>query len=247
LHPEAAFWYFVDPQIKKYHMKTRSQSAFTLIEMLVVISIIAVLAAFAVPALTSALTKGQMTGTLNNGRQLYLAAQQMALDGAANSAPNLCWPGDDATIATVTDYCNRLYQNDYLKPGDLQKLLNAPGTNATVQANPAVPPAPATVTLAGANPAFKWFKVKDADSANVIFLETNNYTYDTALAVGTAPFGDKGFIVQRRGGDASILRKNNAVHTAGQEAIFQGTVGKKVNDADGTVGAEAGGDKLNWP
>ena len=69
-------------------MKTRSQSAFTLIEMLVVISIIAVLAAFAVPALTSALTKGQMTGTMNNGRQLYLAAQQMALDGAANSDPN---------------------------------------------------------------------------------------------------------------------------------------------------------------
>jgi len=56
-------------------MKLRSQSAFTLIEMLVVISIIAVLAAFAVPALTSALTKGQMTGTLSNCRQLYLAAQ----------------------------------------------------------------------------------------------------------------------------------------------------------------------------
>ena len=78
-------------------MKTRSQSAFTLIEMLVVISIIAVLAAFAVPALTSALTKGQMTGTMNNGRQLYLAAQQMALDGAANGDPALAcrispWP-----------------------------------------------------------------------------------------------------------------------------------------------------------
>src|SRR5258705_1602371 len=117
-------------------MKTRSQSAFTLIEMLVVISIIAVLAAFAVPALTSALTKGQMTGTLNNGRQLYLAAQQMALDGAANSDPTLVWPGDDpVNIVTVTDYCNRLFANDYLKPGDLQKLLNAPGTNATVTVN----------------------------------------------------------------------------------------------------------------
>jgi prepilin-type N-terminal cleavage/methylation domain-containing protein len=227
-------------------MKIRSQSAFTLIEMLVVISIIAVLAAFAVPALTSALTKGQMTGTLNNGRQLYLAGQQMALDGAANSDPSLVWPGDDPAIASVTDYCNRLYQNDYLKPGDLQKLLNAPGTNVTVTANPAAPPAPATVTLAGATPAFKWYKVKDADSANVIFLVTNNYTYDTALAVGTAPFGDKGFIVQRRGGDASILRKNNAV-TGANGAIFQGTVGKQIGDADGTVTAEAAGNLLAWP
>ena len=225
-------------------MKTRSQSAFTLIEMLVVISIIAVLAAFAVPALTSALTKGQMTGTLNNGRQLYLAGQQMALDGAANSDPALVWPGDDAAITTVTLYMSRLVANDYLKVGDVQKLMNAPGTNATTTAVPGPPPG---VAMGGAIPAFKFFKVKDADSSNVIFLETNNYTYNAALAVGTAPFGDKGFIVQRRGGDASILRKNNAQAGGGGAAIFQGTVGKKVNDPDGTLGAEAGADRLNWP
>ena len=225
-------------------MKKRSQSAFTLIEMLVVISIIAVLAAFAVPALTSALTKGQMTGTLNNGRQLYLAGQQMALDGAANSDPNLIWPGDDATITTVTLYANRLFQNDYLKGGDLQKLLNAPGTNATVTVN-AGPPQ--SVTLAGATPAFKFFKVHDADSANVVFLETNNYAYNTTLqGVTTAPFGDKGFIVQRKGGDASILRKNNAVN-GGNASTFQGTVGKQVGDADGTVTVEAPANLLTWP
>ena len=226
-------------------MKTHSQSAFTLIEMLVVISIIAVLAAFAVPALTSALTKGQMTGTLNNGRQLYLAGQQMALDGAANSDPTLVWPGDDATITTVTQYCSRLVANDYLKPGDLQKLLNAPGTNATVTALAGPPPG---VTLGGATPAFKFFKVQDANSANVVFLETNNYTYDTTLnGVTTAPFGDKGFIVQRRGGDASILRKNNAVAAAGQGAIFQGTVGKQLSDTDGNVTPEAAANLLTWP
>jgi|SRR5262249_26509944 len=225
-------------------MKKRSQSAFTLIEMLVVISIIAVLAAFAVPALTSALTKGQMTGTLNNGRQLYLAGQQMALDGAANSDPNLVWPGDDATITTVTLYANRLFQNDYLKGGDLQKLLNAPGTNATVTVN-AGPPQ--SVTLGGATPGFKFFKVHDADSANVVFLESNNYAYNTTLqGVTTAPFGDKGFIVQRKGGDASILRKNNAVN-GGNASIFQGTVGKQIGDADGTVTVEAPANLLTWP
>src|SRR5439155_13452777 len=147
-------------------MKIRSQSAFTLIEMLVVISIIAVLAAFAVPALTSALTRGQMTGTMNNLRQLYLAGQQMALDGAANSDPTLTWPGDQAGITTVTQYMSLLVANDYLKPGDVQKLINGPGTNAAVTA---VAGPPAGVNIAGTTPAMKIFRITEAASANVIF------------------------------------------------------------------------------
>jgi prepilin-type N-terminal cleavage/methylation domain-containing protein len=232
-------------------MKNPRQSAFTLIEMLVVISIIAILAAFAVPALTSALTKGQMTGTMNNGRQLYLAAQQMALDGSANSDPTLVWPGDDATLTTVSLYMTRLVQQDYLKPGDVQKLMNGPGTNATITyaAGP-----PQSVTMGGTVPALKIFKVKDADSSNVVFIESNNYTYDTAIdtppASTTNPFGSKGFIVQRKGGDASILRKNNAtVASSGTtDAVFQSTVGKKTGDTDGTVTAGDGsGLLLTYP
>jgi len=228
-------------------MKTRSQSAFTLIEMLVVISIIAVLAAFAVPALTSALTKGQMTGTMNNARQLYLAAQQMALDGAANSDPTLVWPGDDATLTSVSLYMTRLVANDYLKPGDVQKLMNGPGTNATVTyvAGP-----PATITMGGTTPALKIFKVTDSNSSNVVFIESNNYAYDTTLTgVTTNPFGDKGFIVQRKGGDASILRKNNAVAgaSASAQSVFQSTVGKQMTDQDGAVNPEVPGNLLAWP
>ena len=228
-------------------MKIRSQSAFTLIEMLVVISIIAVLAAFAVPALTSALTKGQMTGTMNNARQLYLAAQQMALDGAANSDPTLVWPGDDATITTVSLYMTRLVANDYLKPGDVQKLMNGPGTNATVTYAAGPPP---TITMGGTTPALKIFKCTDANSSNVVFIESNNYTYDTTLqGVTTNPFGDKGFIVQRKGGDASILRKNNAVAgaSASAQSVFQSTVGKQMTDPDGTVNPEVAANLLTFP
>ena len=228
-------------------MKTRSQSAFTLIEMLVVISIIAVLAAFAVPALTSALTRGQMTGTMNNMRQLYLAGQQMALDGAANSDPTLSWPGDNPAILKVQDYMSSLVANDYLKPGDVQKLINGPGTNAAITA---VAGPPAGVTIAGTTPAMKIFRITEAASANVVFMESNNYAYDTTLAgVTTNPFGEKGFIIQRKGGDASILRKNNAVAAAGADAIFQSTVGKKLGDADGAVspGDGAAGNLLTFP
>ena len=220
-------------------MKTRSQSAFTLIEMLVVISIIAVLAAFAVPALTSALTKGQMTGTMNNGRQHYLAAQQMALDGSANSDPSLAWPGDYAPIPNLSAYMTFLVDNDYLKVGDVQKLLSGPGASAAVTSDNATPP---TITVAGTS-AFKIYPVTEADAANVIFAVSRNYDYDTALAAAGAggapnnPFGQKGFVAQRKGGDAAILRANNATVAlmGGDIARFEAQVGKKPGEAQGAV------------
>jgi prepilin-type N-terminal cleavage/methylation domain-containing protein len=226
-------------------MKIRSQSAFTLIEMLVVISIIAVLAAFAVPALTSALTKGQMTGTLNNGRQLYLAGQQMALDGSANSDPLLVWPGDDpATLGTQDLYMSRLVQNDYLKPGDVQKLLSAPGSPAAVTTGGGGG-APVTVAIGAGTSAFKIYLVTNSDASNVIFCVSKNYIYDTALSATAGgggpnnPYGDKGFIAQRKGGDASVLRKNNAVAGAGPSGIatFEASTGKKPAETQGTVTA----------
>src|SRR6266496_4162008 len=102
-------------------------SAFTLIELLVVIAIIAILAALAVPALTSALAKAQMTGTMNNARQLYLAQFQMSNDGAATGDATSGYPGDLLTAgvlggaqfpATLEGYCNILFSKIHLKRGD---------------------------------------------------------------------------------------------------------------------------------
>src|SRR5436305_4853869 len=219
----------------------KTNKAFTLIELLVVIAIIAALAAFAVPALTSALTRGQMTGTLNNARQFYLAGYQMALDGSSNSDPTLTWPGDDQNAALdLKLYCAKLIKNDYLKAGDLTKLLSAPGSACTLTATGPDANGDYTITYASGAPALKVYKVKDEDSANTIFAVTKNYTYDTALTSANSPFGDKGFVVVRKGGDASILRKNNATAITGQEATFQSTVGKRPGDVDGAGGVGAG-------
>src|ERR1043166_6142177 len=223
-------------------MKKNTPFGFTLIEMLVVISIIVVLAAFAGPALFNALAKGQMTASLNNARQLYLAGQQMALDGATNSDPTRAWPGDlsdsasgsggtssSAPITSLQQYVTKLVQGDYLKPGDVQKLLSAPGATCTDSTS-------SGVTLSGKS-ALKVYKVKETDSTNTIFAVTANYSYNSTLDGAAAPYGDKGFVVQRKGGDASVLKKNNATVTAGQETTFQSVVGKKPGEADGTVTA----------
>src|ERR1700737_3970596 len=210
-----------------------NRDGFTLIELLVVIAIIATIAAFAVPALTSALTKGQMTGTMKNARQLYLAGYQMALDGSANADANLAWPGDYSSgVTTLKDYVEKLVQNDYLKASDLPKILSAPGATCTATGSSSTP---VTVTLSGTS-GLKVYPVTSADASNVIFTVTSNYTYDTAFT-GTPPnpYGDKGFVVIRKGGDASVLRKNNAAATSGQEAAFESSVGKKPGEAQGTV------------
>src|SRR5437867_13338645 len=103
-------------------MRKDKPSAFTLIELLVVIAIIAVLASFAVPAITSALTKGQLVGTVNNARQYYLASYQMALDGNTNADINYNWPGDyNPAITSLEVFSTRLVANQYLKTGDLAK------------------------------------------------------------------------------------------------------------------------------
>lgn len=213
--------------------KLSSRAAFTLIELLVVIAIIAALAAFAVPALTSALTKGQMTGTVNNARQLYLAGYQMSLDGSTNSDANLSWPGDYASgVTTLKDYVEKLVQNDYLKAADLPKLLSAPG--ATCTATSSGTGSATTVTLSGTS-GLKVYPVKSNDASNVIFATTSNYVYDTDLTTTGTPYGDKGFVAIRKAGDAAVLRRNNATAASGQETAFESLVGKKPGEVAGTV------------
>jgi len=229
-------------------MNKKSPSAFTLIELLVVIAIIAVLASFAVPAITSALTKGQLVGTLNNARQYYLAGYQNALDGTSNPDPNYNWPGDyNPAITTLSAYSSKLVTNNYLKTGDLAKLLSGPG--AIVTASGTTDANNVTTVVLGGTPGLKVYELHDGDSANTIFAVSANYTYNTALPAATSPFGNKGFIVMRKGGDALSLRQNNATAASyGGDALkFQSAVGKLVGDPDGTLGAEGTGLVLAFP
>ena len=222
----------------KINKINKPSSAFTLIELLVVIAIIAILAALAVPALTSALAKAQQTGTMNNARQLYLAQFQMSNDGSATGDATSAWPGDLPTApGTIVDYANVLLSKGYLKGGDVIKLLNAPGASftATVTTTNGVD----TLTLPGGISAMKVWPVKDADPATTVFCTTKNYVYDTALVSTDVPYGVKGFITIRKGGDASVFRVGQAIAsgwgtgTVGGTA-FQNAVGYKPGDLSGT-------------
>jgi prepilin-type N-terminal cleavage/methylation domain-containing protein len=210
-------------------------SAFTLIELLVVIAIIAILAALAVPALTSALAKAQMTGTMNNARQLYLSQFQMANDGTATGDATLAWVGDYNPLpADLQEYCNKLVGKGYLKGGDLTKILSAPSANCTVTITDPGPPE--VIGLAGTS-ALKVHPIKDADPSNTIFCTSRNYVYNTAPLATALPYAQKGFVVMHKGGDGAVFKQGQAVQGGWPDAsTFQSQVGLRHGDTPGNPG-----------
>jgi type II secretion system protein G len=67
-------------------MKKSNKSGFTLVEIMIVVAIIGLLAAIAVPSFMSARTKSQTNACINNLRQLSGAKDEYALDND-NAAP----------------------------------------------------------------------------------------------------------------------------------------------------------------
>ena len=66
-------------------------------------------------------------------------------------------------------------------------------------------------------------------SGDYDFLHHQNYVYDTALVSTAVPYGIKGFITVKKGGDAAIYRVGQA--TVGgwtNGTVFQNSVGSKV-------------------
>jgi type II secretory pathway pseudopilin PulG len=220
-----------------------SSSAFTRIELVVVLAIVAVILFLSWPAFKSALAKRDLTRTMNNGRELYLAAFRMATDGAANSDANLAWPGD-YPVNSLAEYAGKLVEKDYLKPADLQRMLSAPGAACTITASGL----PVTTTLTGKS-ALKIYKVKRTDLSNTIFAASSNYIYDTELNSTVEPFGDAGFVVVRKSGDAGVYKKRQAT-AAGYDnnaARFQMEIGALPGATKGAVAPGDGATVLASP
>jgi hypothetical protein len=208
------------------------RAGFTFRHFLLLIALLAVVAILAWPTLRHALHKRDMTRTMNHGRELYLASFHMATDGAAKSDPNLAWPGDYGANS-LAEYCGRLVQNNYLKAEDVQKILTAPGANCIAASKAG---SPATLTLEGKS-ALKVYKVKSGDPSTAIFAASSNYIYNLPLNPAAVPFGDNGFVVIRKRGDAGVYGRNQAtVSDWGNDAAeFQSKIGCLPGAAEGAL------------
>jgi hypothetical protein len=185
-------------------MQTRVHSnGLTLAELLVSTVVVAVLAVVFTSigcGCGGSPIKGQETQTLNNARQLYIAGFSMAADYGTTGEEDLGWPGDLADrkrnpITTVSAYIDRLVARDYLKKADMAKVLQAPDVPKWDTAKP---------FMAEYCP-FKVYRVEETDSPNVLFCATRNFTYNKGLDEKKVPYGAKGFVLFRKGGDGSVF------------------------------------------
>ena len=182
-------------------MRNLKKLAFTLIELLVVISIIGILAALAIPAVAGALVKGQLTGTLNNARQLQLATFNINLENEAAGQAG-AWPSSNVTVATWRDSLTNT-----LSESDLRKMFSAPRVSVTQS----------PISGVGVNQtAFNYYQVGNVEDSGVIFITTRNWNAENPTVAPTAnatPYGDKGVVVMRKGGDGQVFQQRFITNT----------------------------------
>ncbi len=114
-------------------MNARSQSGFTLVEIMIVVVIIGLSAAMAIPAFQKVRQSSQDKAVLNNARQLSAAADQFFLENGVTSALSTSLVGATNYVKALNLVANETYPVAFTQ-GSTITVLAIAGTRTITHA-----------------------------------------------------------------------------------------------------------------
>jgi prepilin-type N-terminal cleavage/methylation domain-containing protein len=216
-------------------MIKKISSAFTLIELLIVIAVIAILASFALPAFLGVQERAKQTKDLSNGKQIVLSLRQFALDNNGafpQNAPALTYgAGTPLTSASPSNdalwWLFPTYLTDefiFAVPGSAWNIT--PGPNGVM--DPAGSSARADTLAAGENGYAYTLGLNDTSDAGFPVLEDGmivgaaspwNYTTDKTIQGGV--WGGKKAILIFVDGSGQVMKCDDFISGPTAPTVFR--------------------------
>lgn len=176
-----------------------TKRAFSLIEVLILLAIIAILTTLAIPTIRGALASAQRSQLLSNSKQVYAT-----LIRAEGEGENL-WPSTNS----FNDWANKLTPR--ISTNDAKSIFGGAGVTVTTW-----PPDKSSLLV---------YEINSYSNEDYILVSSHNWNASApaALEPNASPFGDSGFVFITKGGRGGIGYQKDATNgVTAQPAPLQG-------------------------